>query len=796
MYQSYFKIGWRNLVKNKGYSLINVGGLALGMAVTLLIALWIDDELHFNRYHQNYNTIARVYRNNTWTDGIVTASPLTTGLGTLLRTEYGAHFKNVVMVRQQMEDRVLSYGDQKMTQSGRFMQAEGVNLFSLKMIQGSGNKFLSDKTSIILSASLSKKLFGNDNPVNKVIVMDGQHDLAVTGVYEDLPKSSELYGVTFFAPLDLFLGNKERLTVWDNYDMTIYVQLHDKSEFKKVSGIIRNAMLPHISPSDISKPQLFLHPMSEWHLNSQFENGVNVTSKQMKILWSYCTIGVFVLLLACINFMNLSTARSGKRAREVGIRKSIGSRRSQLIQQFYGESVLVAFLSFAVALLLAQIVLPGFNSISDKDVVIPWGKPEFWLAGISVTFLTGLLAGSYPALYLSSFDPVRVLKGTFKAGRGAAIPRSILVTTQFTISISLIIGTIIVYQQIQFARNRPVGYSREGLLSFRPRSPEFKGKYQTLRNELKKTGAVEEIAEANYSINSTLGWNDGFSWQGRKYEPSFNTIMVTPEYGKTLGWELVDGRDFSRDIQSDRSAIIINESALKLLGLKKPVGEVLNWSPGGNDRGKFEIVGVVKDMVKGSPFEATQPSILFPSDADLDNLYVRVNPRISIHDALPRIQTIFRQLFPSVPFDHTFADDDYAAKFRAEERLGELAAVFTVLALVISCLGLFGLISFVAEQRSKEIGIRKVLGASVGNVWKMLSRDFMTLVILACGISIPIAFYVMNGWLENYSYRMEIPWWVFLLAGVLAIGIAFVTVSFQAIKAAVANPVHSLKKTE
>ncbi len=794
MYQSYFKIGWRNLVKNKGYSLINIGGLAMGMAVALLIGLWINDELQFNKYHKNHDTIAKVYRNNNWGDGIESSTSMVVGLGTLLRSEYGTHFKNVVMVRQRMEERVLSFGEKKMTQGGYFMQPEGVEMFSLKMIHGSGNKFLDDMMSIILSESLSKKLFGNGDPVNKIITMDGVNDLIVTGVYEDLPKTSELNGVTFFAPLQLYVGGKDKLDSWDNQNMTVYVQLHKAGEFKSVSAIIKDVMLPHINQeADESKPELFLHPMSEWHLNSQFENGVTVTSKQMKMLWSYSTIGVFVLVLACINFMNLSTARSEKRAREVGIRKSIGSQRGQLIQQFFGESLLVAFISFVVAILIAQIVLPGFNSISDKDIAIPWANPTFWVAGIFFTVLTGVLAGSYPALYLSAFNPVKVLKGTFKVGRSATIPRSILVTAQFTISISLIIGTIIVYQQIQFAKNRPIGYSREGLLSFRPRSPEFIGKYQALRNELKKTGAVEEIAESNYSINSTLGRNHGFSWRDKKYDPSFNTIFVTHEYGKTIGWQFVDGRDFSREVRSDTAGIVINESALKILGLRDPVGEVLKWNPGGSERGSFEILGVVKDMVKGSPFEPTDPSIIFLSNFDLQNLYVRINPKVSPHEALPKIQKVFNQLVPSAPFDYTFADDDYEAKFRAEERIGKLAAVITILAIVISCLGLFGLTSFVAEQRTKEIGIRKVLGASMMNVWKMLSKDFIVLVIIACVVSVPIAFYAMDGWLQNYDYKMEISWWVFLLASVGALVITIVTVSFQAIKAAMMNPVKSLR---
>ena len=357
----------------------------------------------------------------------------------------------------------------------------------------------------------------------------------------------------------------------------------------------------------------------------------------------------------------------------------------------------------------------------------------------------------------------------------------------------MIIGTIVIYQQIQFAKNRPVGYAREGLISLHPRSPEFKGKYQVLRNELKKSGVIAEMAEANYSITSTLGWNGGFSWRDRKYDPSFNTIFVTHEYGKTIGWEFILGRDFSREIASDLSGIVINESASKILGLEDPIGESLTWKPGGTERGTYKILGVVKDMVKGSPFEPTDPSIIFLTEDDLSNLYIRINPNVSAHQALPEIQKVFKAIVPSAPFDYTFADEDYAAKFRAEERIGTLAAVFTGLAILISCLGLFGLASFVAEQRTKEIGIRKVLGASVINVWQMLSRDFIGLVIIASIIAVPIAFYIMNAWLEGYVYRIKISAWILVFSSVGALVITIITVSFQAIKAGMMNPVKSLR---
>jgi putative ABC transport system permease protein len=789
MYKSYFKIGWRNLAKNKGYSFINIGGLALGMAVAMLISLWVYDELSFNKYHQNYETIAQVYRlqNRGGERGVSTSH--VTGLGTLLKTEYASHFKNVAMIRARTEERVLAFGENKFTQSGYFMQPEGAEMLTLKMIRGT-RQGLTDMKSILLAESVAKKLFGDADPINQVVLMDAKWDLKVTGVYEDLPKNSTFYDASYFAPLDLYIDGWGSLTSWDNYFVYIYVQINEGGNFEEMSRYIKDVMLAHVdAETKESKPEIFLHPMRQWHLDSEFKNGELTTSKRMLSVWYYSAIGVFVLLLACINFMNLSTARSEKRAKEVGIRKSIGSMRGQLIQQFFGETLLVAFLSAVIALIIVQLSLPWFNHVSDKNISLPISNPMFWLACVAFTLFTGLLAGSYPALYLSSFNAVKILKGTFKAGRFAVLPRRVLVVVQFTVSITLTIGTIIVYQQIQFAKNRPVGYSRANLIGMRTASPEYKGQYHTLRNELKSTNMVEEIAEANYSIIDTRGWNGGFSWHGNKYDQTFNTIYVTHEYGKTVGWEFVAGRDFSRDFPSDLSGIVINESAAAILSLENPVGESLSWM----DRGEFKILGVVKDMVKGSPYEPTDPSIIFLSESDMQWLYIKIKPTVSAHEALPKIQSVLAGIVPAAPFDYTFADEAYDAKFKAEERIGKLATLFSVLALLISCLGLFGLASFIAEQRTKEIGIRKILGASIPNLWKMLSKDFAVLVIIACSVSIPLSYYFMNSWLGQYEYRTAISWNVFAFTALGALVITLLTVSFQAIKAAVANPVKSLR---
>ncbi|HEY0652202.1 MAG TPA: ABC transporter permease [Chryseosolibacter sp.] len=793
IYKNYVTIGWRNLLRNKGYSAINIGGLAAGMSVAILIGLWIYDELSFNKYHDKYDRIAQVYRMEKW-EGIRSANTAqVTGLGTLLRNEYGAHFERVVMVRAKTEERVLANVERKFTETGFFIQEEGPEMLGLKMKYGTPGG-LKDMNSILLSATTARKLFGDGDPVGQLVSMDARWDLKVTGVFEDLPKNSDFHQASYFATLNRYLDGWASLDSWDNYHMYVYVQIKEGSDFARVNSIIKDCSLPYLSEEHTrNKPEIFLHPMSRWHLYSEWENGSPVMSKKLVAVWYYAAIGIFVLLLACINFMNLSTARSEKRAKEVGIRKSIGSMRSQLVHQFYGESFMVAAIAFLISLATVQLSLPWFNHVSGKTIVIPIADLQFWLAGLSFVLLTGLLAGSYPAAYLSSFSPITVLKGTFKSGRKAVIPRRILVVVQFSVSMILTIGTIIVYQQLQHAKNRPVGYNRHSLIGLRAASPEFQGKYQVIRNELKNTGAIVEMGEANYAITDTRGWNPGFSWGDKVYEPAFNTIFVTHEYGKTVGWEFISGRDFSRDIASDTAGIVINESAAKIFGIENPVGELLKWAPGGSDRGTFKILGVVKDMVKGSPYEPTSASVIFLSKDDMQWLYIRLNPEMGTHEALRRIQNVFSTLVPSAPFDFTFADEAYATKFQSEERIGKMATLFSALAICISCLGLFGLAAFTVEQRTKEIGIRKVLGASVSDLWQMLSKEFIALALISCLIAVPVGYYFMNAWLEQFVYRTTMSWEVFLVACAGGIVVTIVTVSFQALKAALAEPVKSLR---
>jgi putative ABC transport system permease protein len=496
-------------------------------------------------------------------------------------------------------------------------------------------------------------------------------------------------------------------------------------------------------------------------------------------------------MLACINFMNLSTARSEKRAKEVGIRKTVGSVRGQLIRQFLSESVLVAFVSLVFSILFVVLLMPLFNKLADKNIELPWTSSFFWLIMLTFTFITGLISGSYPALYLSRFDPIKVLKGTYRVGRFASLPRKILVVVQFTFSIALIIGTVIVYKQIQYAKNRPVNYRNEGLISINMSTPDLYGHYDAIRSDLLATGVVDNMAESSSPTTSVWSNQIGFNWQGKDPNslPSFGTIAVTQDFGKTIGWQIKEGRDFSKDFATDSLAIVLNESAVKQVGMKQDiVGQTIQF----NDK-NYTVIGVIKDMIMESPYKPVTPTI-FLHDANWANIItIAIKHGEPIKTALSKIETVFKKFNPASPFDYTFNDEDYAKKFADEERIGRLATFFAILAIFISCLGLFGLASFVAEQRKKEIGVRKVLGASVYNLWQMLSREFALLVFISCFIAIPLAWYYLNNWLKQYEYHTPISFWIFIASAIVALVITIVTVSFQAIKAAIANPVESLR---
>ncbi|MCF0071038.1 ABC transporter permease [Dyadobacter sp. CY261] len=788
MILNYFKIAFRNLAKNKGYSAINIGGLAVGMAVAILIGLWVYDELSFDNYHKNYERVGLVMQHVSFDVEKTTYADSPIPLGDELRSTY-PDFESVALARNQ--GLLVASGDKKFSKRGKAVEPDFLDMMSVKILAGS-RAGLKDVNSIMLSESLAEAFFGTGNPLNKVIKIDNKLDVKVTGVYEDFPDNSSFKEIAFFIPWTLAVAKDEyvrrSLLEWDENSFQVYGLLKKGADFDLVSAKIKDVRMKKDNPPSY-KPEFFIHPMSKWHLYADFKNGINIGGL-IQFVWLFAIIGIFVLLLACINFMNLSTARSQQRAREVGIRKAIGSFRWQLIGQFLSESFLVVFVAFVIAIALAALALPFFNEVAEKEMSILWFNPWFWATGIAFSVLTGFLSGSYPALYLSSFQPLKVLKGTFSVGRFAAVPRKVLVVMQFTVSVTLIIGTIVVFRQIQHAKNRPIGYSRSGLIEVRMNTPELYGHYDAMRSDLKNTGAVKEMSQSSSAVTAQDGGTTDFSWEGKSPEahPLFMSNAVTHDYGNTIGWRIKEGRDFSRSFSTDTASIILNEAAVKIMDIKSPLGSFVRA------RGRsFKVVGIVKDIIKENPFSPVNPSFFICNYNYVNTINIKLAPGQSASEALAKVENVFKKYNPGSPFTYEFADEEYSKKFGTEVRVGKLATFFACLAILISCLGLFGLASFVAEQRTKEIAIRKVLGASVTNLWQLLSKDFVILVLISCAISVPLAQHFMGNWLKNYKYHTEISWWIFAATALGALIVTLLTVSFQAIRAALLDPVKSLK---
>src|SRR5450432_1932237 len=790
MLKNYFHIAWRNITKSKGTSAINIGGLGVGMAVAILIGLWVYDEISFDKNFSNYDHIAKVIQNVTNNGEVQTWNRVPYPLAEELRKNYGSDFRKVVL-EASPGDHLVIHGEKKFTKEGGFFEKGAPDMFSLKMLRG--NRSLEDPSSVLISESAAKTYFGNDDPINQVLKIDNQFTLKVSGVYQDFPRNSSFANLSFMSTWDQIYYHSDWIYTenpWRPNAFTVYVLLYDHADIRQISARIRDAKLKKInSQLAQKKPALFLQPMSEWHLYAEYKNGVNAGGA-IQYVRMFCIIGIFVLMLACINFMNLSTAKSEKRAKEVGIRKTLGSLRFQLVIQFFSESLLTVLMAFVLSLFIVELSLPFFNSIADKQMQIPWTNPYFWLIGFAFTLLTGLVAGSYPSFYLSSFIPIKVLKGNFRTSRFASVPRKVLVVLQFTVSVILIIGTMIVYRQIQFAKNRPVGYSRNGLITIPMMTPALHDHFDAFRNEMMQTGTIESVTESGSPTTGIWNSTSGFSWPGKdpNLSTDFGVVSATLDFGKTIGWQIKEGRGFSRDFLTDSSAVMLNEAAVNYMNLKHPVGETVTWW------GKpLKVIGIIKNMVIESPYDEARPAIYtnltYPGNVTI----LKLNQAVSTTAGLQKIEPIFKKFNPEQPFEYKFVDEEYAKKFGDEERIGRLAGFFASLAVVISCLGLFGLTSFVAEQRKKEIGVRKVLGASVFSVWNLLSRDFLLLVIISFLIAVPLSWYFMHSWLQNYNYRVSLSWWIFAAAGAGALVVTFVTVSFQAIKAAVASPVKSLR---
>jgi ABC-type antimicrobial peptide transport system permease subunit len=782
MFKNYVRIAWRNLLRSKVFSFINIAGLATGMAVALLVGLWIGDEVSFNSQFTNHKKIAQVRNMQTIGERSGSGDANAIPVGQALRTQFSSDFKRVAYIGWN-NDHQLKLDDKLLSAPGTWTQPDFPSMFSLEMVEGNRD-VLDDPSTMLISQSLATAIFGKNAALNRIVKVDNKLDMKVGGVYADFPRNTHFYNTKILLPWSNQANWMRDQKDWDNHMCALFVELNQNADLKTVNKKIRNLPTSHISAW---KEELFLNPLDQVHLYTEFEKFKPVGGP-IEYVRIFGLIGIFVLLLACINFMNLSTARSEKRAREVGIRKTMGSMKWQLVSQFLHESSVFSFLSLLLALVIVWISLPLFNELSGKDMTIPFNNPVFWAIAVGFTLFTGLIAGSYPAFYLSSFNPIKVLKGTFRAGRMASVPRKVLVVLQFTISVALIIGTIIVFRQIEYAKNRPVGFLRNGLIRV-PLTPEFDKYFDVARDELIRTGMVENVARSSYAPTN-FDQNNSIDWKGK--DPNlvvfFRDVNVSPEFGKTIGWTITKGRDFSKDYLTDQGgAVIISEAAAKVIGYKNPIGETIKWQ--GKDH---TIIGIVKDMVTQSPYEQVEPSLFFWEGWN-SVVSIRIKPTVATQTAIGSIASIFKKYSPNFTFNYRFILDDYNLKFSGEETIGKLSRIFAILAIFISCLGLFGLTSFIAEQRSKEIGVRKVLGASIFNVWRLLTKEFVVLALISLFIAIPLAYYYMHNWLENYNYRTPISWWVFVIAGAGAIMITILTVSFQAIKAALINPVKTLR---
>lgn len=793
MLRNYVKIAWRNLLRNRTSSFINISGLAVGMAVAVLIGLWIWDELSYNKNFENYDRIGQVMQSRTANGSISSYAWMPRPLGQELRNKYGKNFKYVVMASFPGNTIVSDDRNKNLSRRGIYLEPDGPKMFSFNMVKGNRDD-LKDPHSVLISESTARAFFGDENPLNRVLKIRNKLEVKVSGVYKDFPYNSAFNNIDFVGAWDLYTTSEGWITAaadqWDNNSFMIYAQINDHADFNSVNKNIIHSKFDHDAPGDKQyKAAIFLNPMADWHLRSHWDNGVK-NGGLIEYVKLFSIIGVFVLLLACINFMNLSTARSEKRAKEVGVRKAIGSLRKQLISQFFVESLLVVVFAFGLSLLISQLFLPPFNQMADKKMHIPWTSSYFWICCVGFALITAIISASYPALYLSSFEPVKVLKGPFKTGRLASVPRKILVVAQFTISLGLIIGTIIVYNQIQYTKSRPIGYDRNGLMMIQMKTPDFYGKYDLLKNALKNSGAVISFAESSSPATEVWQSQDGLSWEGKDpgLNSEFATLSVSLDYGKTIGWQFINGRDFSNEFKTDSLAMILNEASVKYMNLKNPVGSTVKFNGQ-----SFKVIGVIKDMVMESPYDPVRRAVWTMDENNVNWIDLKLNPNRSAAESIAKIEAVFKKYIPSAPFEYKFADTEFAAKFAAETRIGQLSTFFAVLAIFISCLGLFGLASFVAEQRTKEIGVRKVLGATVFNLWQMLSKDFVILVMISLAIVMPVSWFFMHNWLQNYQYRTGISLWVFVAAGLGAILITLLTVSYQSIKAALANPTKSLK---
>jgi predicted permease len=779
-----FKVAFRQLKKNKGYSFLNIFGLSLGMACAMLILLWVNDEFQYNKFHKTYTDLYQVLENQTYEGKTYTFAALPGKFGTSVKEELP---EIKYSARADWGSQVLfAVGDKSIYERGYFTDPDFLKMFSFKLIKGDTALILKDPTSVVITDKMAEKFFGKEDAMGKTLKVNNDKLFTVVGIVEEPPLSSTIK-FSWLASFEIYEKKNPWLQQWGNNGIQTYVQLVPGVDPAQVNKKLYN-FISNKDTSAIAKP--FLFSVNDWRLRSKFDEGKQAGGR-ITVVRIFSIIAIIIIIIACINFMNLATARSEQRAREVGVRKTMGAGRGALVRQFFSESVLMAFAGMLIAALIVWLVLPAFNRLVEKELSFDVSNPVIWAGMPLMALCCGLLAGSYPALYLSSFNPVTVFKG-LRIGKNSAIVyvRKGLVVAQFVISIALIISTIIIYRQLQHVKNRQLGYNKENVLIAGLRD-NMKTRFPAIYNELMATNVVENAAISNSRVLDVGSSSGDFVWQGKTPNSQLLVSMewVSPQFIPTMGMKIKHGRNFYNDITSDSSSIIINETFAKIIGKENPVGDIITRDGGR----KLTVAGVVKDFVYNDMYKTPDPLVLFCDTSNVNRMLIKLKANQDIKKAIAKVESVIKAAAPAYPFEYRFMDEEFDKLFKSETLTGKLSRVFAFLAILISCLGLFGLAAYTAERRTKEIGVRKVLGATISNVVALLSKDFLRLVAIASVVAFPVAWWFMHKWLEDYPYRITIQWWVFAIAGLLAVIIALFTVSFQAIKAAIANPVKSLR---
>ncbi len=781
---SFLKIFFRNLRRRRGYSVINVGGLAVGMAAAMMIFVWIQHEWSYDRFHAKEKQIYGVWNRSVFDGSLQCWNWTPRIMGPTLKEDYP---EIVAMTRMSVRDFLYGMGDKKINISTGYTDPDFLTMFDFPLLRGNKETALNDPYSVILTEATAERLFGNDDPMGKTVLINNQHSVTVTGVMKNLPGNT-IFRFEALVPAPFMKVTNWYDENWLNNSLLTYVELQPNAHPEKVNQAIRNITKEHTDHRE--QIEVFLYPLNRQHLYAEFENGIP-TGGLIDTLRIFALVAISILLIACINFMNLSTARSEKRAKETGVRKVLGGKRSSLIGQFLGESTLTALIAGAAALLLVVLMLPAYNDLMGISMTLGLDNIWFWLAFAGFVFVTGLLAGSYPAFYLSSFLPVKVLKGMFRKEHALVSSRKVLVIVQFTVACFLIVATLVIHRQIRYAQDRGTGYDKEQLI-YCSLGGDITKNYELIKQDLLHSGAAVSVTKTYSPMTANFGNTWSFEWKGKNPEEKVmvNQFHVDADWAKTVGVTIIEGRDIDiYTYPTDSSAILLNETLVKLMNIDHPVGEVVKAQ-----NRDWHVVGVIKDFILDSPYESVRPMYVGGPGGWFSTVHIRLNGANKTSDNLARAEDVFKKYNPAYPFEYTFVDESYARKFVEEQRTGTLASWFAVLTIFISCLGLFALAAYMAESRKKEIGIRKVLGASVGEIVSLLSKEFLLLVLISFIIASPAAWWAMNKWLNIYTYRTDIPWWVFVAVGLMSAFVALMAVSWQAVKAATADPVKSIKE--